>query len=59
MMTNVAIYSWGQNGYMLWTVIASSLACGQLGPTEKEPGKTAGSSPPTAVAEDDPGQARH
>ncbi len=34
MMTNVNMYSWGQNGYMLWILIGLSMACGRLSRTE-------------------------
>lgn len=30
MMLSVAMYGWGQTGYMLWMIIASSLACRSL-----------------------------
>jgi O-antigen ligase len=30
MMLSVAMYAWGQNGYMLWILIATSLAYGRL-----------------------------
>lgn len=30
MMTNVGLYSWGQNGLMLWTLIALSFAYGRI-----------------------------
>jgi len=37
MMTNVNMYSWGQNGYMLWMIIALSLAYGRLKRSESPP----------------------
>jgi O-antigen ligase len=35
MMTSVAMYSWGQPGFMLWVIIAASLAYGRLKKSER------------------------
>ncbi len=37
MMTNVAIYSWGQNGYMLWILIALSVGYRSVTQSERRP----------------------
>lgn len=39
MMTNVAMYSWGQNGYMLWIVIALTMAYHRLSRLEPQVSK--------------------
>lgn len=57
MMTNVEIYSWGQNGYMLWTVIACSLVYGRLSRIERA-GDTAGPSLRDAIPEEEFAEAR-
>ncbi|MGD0008673.1 MAG: hypothetical protein ABSE93_09045 [Terriglobia bacterium] len=58
MMTNVGIYSWGQNGYMLWIVIALSLVHGRLSRIEQGP-DNAGPSFRAAIAEHEFAEARH
>jgi hypothetical protein len=58
MMTNVEIYSWGQNGYMLWVVIALSLVYGRLSRIEQGSDK-AWPSFPAAIAEQEFAHARH
>ncbi|MGD0792497.1 MAG: O-antigen ligase family protein [Terriglobales bacterium] len=35
MMTNVAIFGWGQQSYMLWLVLAMSLVCPRLGVSKR------------------------
>lgn len=37
MMISVAMYSWGQNGYMLWLVIAASMSHQRIWQAEREP----------------------
>jgi O-antigen ligase len=37
MMTSVDMYAWGQEGYILWILIALSIVCGRLNETDFQP----------------------